>query len=106
MEKFSSWEIFKEGLGGLFVKMKSIILSLLLLSSFAFAEPNAKLIVKNDYSFTIILLVKCGNWINDPQNKNSGYFEYEKTFKVKRGLSTIFVPKKYDSCQVYTAHKW
>jgi hypothetical protein len=79
-----------------------IIVAIILLSSISFANPNAELQVRNDYSFTLVLNVKCGNWLQDLKR-----FEYEKVFVFPEGKSTtLLVPKKYDKCQIWPSHSW
>lgn len=87
--------------------MKSLLLAGILLFSLGLSASNtennnntAHLEVRNDYSFTIKLEVKCGKWLGDR-------FEYEERFTFPEGKTTeLKVPKKYDRCQVWPSHRW
>lgn len=72
----------------------------MIFSNISLAGPDAKLEVRNDYSFTIVLNVKCGKWLGDK-------FEYERLFVFREGKTTVLsVPKQYDRCQIWPSHKW
>lgn len=68
---------------------------------FVAAEKNQTYLkVRNDYSFSLKLEVKCGKWLGKR-------FEYEKTFVFPSGSTTnLNVPKQYDRCQIWPSHKW